>query len=170
MFSIWKQRFCTVCAKKEVPVSEVGGVVGTLLTVMSLVVGGSTHAGKQFVQSPGQVVATVVLHGQPAVEEVEEGFTEGVAAQQPRTAQSQQQQRQQLSRAGVLCCQGEGNAVLVVQVVHAAVQPWNPDGEHKHTQDFFKNLLNTLQLLNERLDLENIYALQILVRYDNIHS
>lgn len=67
---------------------EVGGIVGIWQSVVGLVVGSSSQPG----QDSGQVVSAVVLHGQPAVEEVEEQFTERVAAQQPGAAHSQQQQ------------------------------------------------------------------------------
>lgn len=75
---------------------EVGGVVYIVESMVGLVVGGSSQTGQQSVQRPGQVVATVVLHRQPAVDEVEEGFAQRVAVHHPGTAQSQQQQRQQL--------------------------------------------------------------------------
>lgn len=106
---------------------EVGGVVSTVNTVVGLVEGSSSQKGQQSVQSPGQVVATVVLHCQPAVDEVEECFTQRVAAHHPGAAQSQQQQRQQLGRAGILSCQGEGYTVLMVQLVDVAVEPRNPN-------------------------------------------
>ncbi len=110
---------------------EVGGVIASVETMVGLVVGGSSQTGQQFVQSPGQVVATVVLHRQPAVDEVEEGFAQRVTAYQPGAAQSQQQQRQQLGSAGVLSCESKGYVVLVVQLVDGAVEPGNPD-ETKH--------------------------------------
>lgn len=76
---------------------EVGGVVASVGTMVGLVVGGSSQTGQQPVQSPRQVVATVILHRQPAVDEVEKGFAQRVAAHHPGAGQSQQQQRQQLS-------------------------------------------------------------------------
>ncbi len=75
---------------------EVGGVVSAVESMVDLVVGSSAQKGQQSVQSPGQIIATVVLHCQPAVEEVEKGFAERVAAHQPGAALSQQQQGQQL--------------------------------------------------------------------------
>lgn len=76
---------------------EVGGVVAILQTMVSVVVWSSSQTGKESVRSPRQIVATVALDCQPAVEEMKEDLTEGVAAYQPGAAQSQQQQRQQLS-------------------------------------------------------------------------
>lgn len=124
--TLWRLHWCMVCAKELVPVGEVGGVVAIVETMVGLVVGSSSQEGQQSVQSPGQVVATVVLHRQPAVDEMEEGFAQRVAAHHPGAGQSQQQQRQQLGRAGVLGCQSEGDIVLVVQLVDVAVQPRSP--------------------------------------------
>lgn len=111
---------------------EVGGVVATVQTVVRLVVRGAPQAGQQPVQSPGQVVATVVLHCKPAVEEVEEGFTQGVATHHPGAAQRQRQQGEQLGGAGVLGRQGEGDLVLMVQLVDVAIEPRYPDEEQTH--------------------------------------
>lgn len=102
---------------------EVGGVVASVQPVVGLVEGGSSQAGQQSVQSPGQVVATVVLHCHPAVEEVKEHLTQRVTAQSPAAAESQEQQRQQLHRAGVLGRKCKGQTVLVMQLVDAGVQP-----------------------------------------------
>ncbi|KAK9522336.1 hypothetical protein VZT92_018809 [Zoarces viviparus] len=104
--------------------------------MVDLVVGGSSHTGQQSVQSPGQFVATVVLHRQPAVDEVEDGFAQRVAAHRPGAAQSQQQQRQQLQRAAVLSGQSEGCVVLVVQLVGVTVEPGNPDEKHIDSLDY----------------------------------
>lgn len=110
-----------VCAEEVVPVREVGGVVSIVAIMVGLVVRSSSQTGQQSVQSPGQVVAAVILHCQPAVDEVEEGLTQRVAAHHPGAAQSEQQQRQQLGRAGVLSCQSEEYVVLVVRLVDVAV-------------------------------------------------
>lgn len=110
---------------------EVGGVVPTVQAMVGLVVGGSSKEGQQSVQTPGKIIAAMVLHRQPAVEKVEEGFTHGVAAHHPSTAQSQQQLREQLRGAGILGCQGEGDLVLMVQLVDVSVQPGNPKKKHK---------------------------------------
>lgn len=120
----------TVRAEQEVPVDEVGGEVDTVDSVVDLVVGGSADPGHQSVQSPGQLVATVVLHRQPGVEEVEDGFAQRVAAHRPGAAQGQQQQGQQLHRAAVLSSQGEGRVVPVVQLVGVAVEPGDPEQRH----------------------------------------
>lgn len=119
-----------VRAEEPVPVGEIGGIVAPLQAVVDVVVRGPSHAWQQPVQSPWQVVAAVVLHCQPAVEEVEEDLAQRMAAHHPSTAQGQQQQRQQLSRAGILGCQGKGEVVLVVHVVDVAVQPGKPDNDH----------------------------------------
>lgn len=108
---------------------EVGGVVDTVQAVVGLVVRRPAQEGQQSVHGPGQVVAAVVLHRQPAVEEVEDGFAQRVAAHQAGAGQSQQQQGEQLDRAGVLGRQGEGHALMVVQLVDAAVEPRNPGGK-----------------------------------------
>lgn len=115
---------------------EVGGVVHTVVAVVHLVVGSSSQAGKQSVQSPGQVVATVVLHRQPAVDEVEDGLAQRVAAHHPGADQSQQQQRQQLSRAGVLRRQSEEDAVLVVRHVDVTEEPRNPEDTQTEAKTF----------------------------------
>lgn len=171
----WAPHLCPVCAEQPVPVSEVRGIVGTLLTVVGLVVGGPAHAGKQSVQGPGQVVAAVVLHGQPAVEEVEEGFAQGVAAQHPHAAQSQQQQRQQLHGAGVLSCQSEGNVVLVVRLVDAAVQPWNPEEQNTSSLSvfvgtfLFTQCIPLLWIPNSYITSESVNGLplQVLQKFSN---
>lgn len=126
---MWMQHSCTVCPKDVVPVGEVGGVVATVLSMVGLVMGSSSQTGQESVQSPGQVVAAVVFHRQPAVEDVEDDFAQRVTTHHPGAAQGQQQQRQQLGRAGVLGCQSEGHVVLVVQLVDAAVEPGNPEEE-----------------------------------------
>lgn len=72
-----------------VPVGEVGSIVPTVENMVGLVEGSSSQTGQQSVQSPGQVVATVVLHRQPAIKKVEEGFAQRMAAHQPGAAQSQ---------------------------------------------------------------------------------
>lgn len=117
----------TVSAKEMIPMSEVGSVVKAFDFMMGLVMGGTAEKGKQSVWSQGQVVPTVVLHCQPAVEQVEDDFAERMAAQQPGTAQRQQQQRQQLCWAGVLRCERKGVAMLMMRLVDAAVQPGNPE-------------------------------------------
>lgn len=104
---------------------EVGGVVPFVQLVVSLVEGGPTHAGKQSVKGPGQVEATVVLHGQPAVGEVEQDFAQWVAAHYMGTGLCQDQQGQKLSCAGILGSQGEGHPVLVVSLVDPVIQPLN---------------------------------------------
>lgn len=81
-------------------------------------------------QCPRQVVAAVVLHRQPGVDEVEDGLAERVAAQQPGADHGQQQQGQQLSAGGVLRCQSERLPVLMVGLVDAAVQPRSPGEKH----------------------------------------
>lgn len=108
---------------------EVRGVIDTVQAVVGLVVRRSAQEGQQSVQGPGQVVAAVVLHCQPAVEEVEDGFAQRVAAHQAGAGQSQQQQGDQLDRAGVLGRQGEGRVLLVVLLVDAAVEPRSPGGK-----------------------------------------
>lgn len=65
----------------------------------------------------------MVLHRQPGVDEVEDGFAQRVAAHQLGADQSQQQQRQQLSPASILGGQSKGDVVLMVQLVDFAVQP-----------------------------------------------
>lgn len=70
---------------------EERGVVYGLQTMVCVVVGGSSQTGQQSVQSPGQVVAAVVLHGKPGVDEVEEGLAERVTSHHPGAAQRQQQ-------------------------------------------------------------------------------
>jgi len=119
-----------VSAKEDIPVNEVGGIVDTVEDMVGLVVGGSSQTGQLSVQSPGQFVATVVLHRQPAVDEVEGDFAQRVAAHHPGAAHSQQQQREQLQRAAVLSGQGEGVVVLVVLPVGVTVEPGNPDEKH----------------------------------------
>ncbi|KAL3063484.1 hypothetical protein OYC64_003115 [Pagothenia borchgrevinki] len=101
--------------------------------MVGLVGGGSSQAGQQAVQSPRQVVSAVVLHCQPAVEQVEDGLAERVAADQPGAAQGQQQQGQELQRRAVLSSQGEGEVVPVVVPVDPAVQPGHPDEKHTNT-------------------------------------
>lgn len=108
---------------------EVGGIVTVMETMMGLVVGSSSQEGQQFVQSPGQVVAAVVLHRQPGVDSVEDGFAQRVAAHQPGADQSQQQQRQQLGPTGILGGQSKRDVVLMVQLVDFAVQPWITGGK-----------------------------------------
>lgn len=123
-----------VGAEEPVPVGEVGGIVAPEEDVVVLVVRRSAHEGQQPVQSPGQVVAAVVLHRQPGVEEVEDGLAQGVAAHQPGAGLGQQQQGQQLGAAGVLGRQGEGLTVLVVGLVDVTVEPGSPGGKNKHTE------------------------------------
>lgn len=101
--------------------------------MVGLVEGGSSQTGQQSVQSPGQIVATVVFHCHPAVEEVKEDLAQRVAAHHPGAAQGQQQQRQQLSRAGILGCQSKGHTVSVVVLVDVAVEPGNPDKAHTNS-------------------------------------
>lgn len=134
-FLVWVQHSCTVRPKDVVPVGEVGGVVATVTSVVGLVMGSATQTGQQSMQSPRQVVAAVVFHGQPAVEDVEDDFAQRVTAQHPGAAQGQQQQGQQLGWAGVLGCQSKGHVVLVVQLVDAAVEPGNP-GRNKQLSLF----------------------------------
>lgn len=122
-----------VCAKKLVPVGEVRGVVDASETVVGLVVGGSSHEGQQPVQSPGQVVAAMVLHRQPVVEQVEAGFAQRVAPHQPGAGQGQQQQRQQLGRAAVLRRHSKRDVVLVMQLVDIVVQPRSPGVKQKNS-------------------------------------
>lgn len=76
----------------------------------------------------------MILHRQPAVEEVEGEFAQRVGADEPGAAQGQQQQGQQLGRAGILGCQSKGMVVLMVLLVDAAVQAGNPDGEQTNKQ------------------------------------
>lgn len=122
-----------VGAEEPVPVGEVGSVVAPEEDMVVLVVRGSSHEGQHPVQSPGQVVAAVVLHRQPGVDEVEDGFAERVAAHQPGAGHGQQQQGQQLGAAGVLRRQSERPPVLMVELVDVAVQPRSPGVKaHRH--------------------------------------
>lgn len=118
-----------VCAEDVVPVGEVGGIVALVKAVVGLVERSSSHKGQQPVQAPGQIVAAVVFHRHPAVEEMKDDFAQRVAADDTGAAQSQQQQRQQLGRGGVLSCQGERRVVPVVLLVDVAVEPRNPEEE-----------------------------------------
>ncbi|KAG7222103.1 hypothetical protein INR49_016673 [Caranx melampygus] len=70
--------------------------------------------------TPGQIVAAVVFHRHPAVEEMKEDFAQRMAADYTGAAQSQQQQRQQFGRGGILGCQGKWHVVLVVLLVDVA--------------------------------------------------
>ena len=83
----------------------------------------TAHAGQQLVEGPGKIVVTVVLHGQPGVEEVEQGLAEWVAAHQVSTDQGQDEQGDELSWAGILGSQGKGSLVLVVNIVDPSIQP-----------------------------------------------
>lgn len=64
---------------------EIGRKVNIVPPMMNVVVRGSAEKRQQSVQSPGQVVATVVVHRQPGVENVEEDLTEGVTVHQAGT-------------------------------------------------------------------------------------
>lgn len=121
-----------VSATEAVPVCEVRGVVPLLQAVVQLVVGcPAAQPGQQPVEAPGQVVAAVVLHSQPAVEQVEGSLAERVAAQQPATGHGQEQQGEQLGAAEVLGRQGNGDPmVLVVGQVHMVVEPPKPGEGH----------------------------------------
>lgn len=115
--------------KQLVPVRKVGGVVDSVQTVVGLVVRRPPEEGQRPAQGPGQVVAAVVLHRQPAVEQVEDQLAERVAAQQAGAGPRQQQQRQKLRPAGVLGRQGKGHLLLVVLPVHVDVEPWKSGEE-----------------------------------------
>ena len=116
--------------------------------------GPRAQPGQQPLEAPGQPVAAVVLHGQPAVEQVEGGLAEGVQPQEPGGAQRQQQLRQHLGGAGVLGGQRDGDGVVSVVVqVDVEEQPSEPGEPHptpsvqeepRHHPQYSRNLNTTL--------------------------
>lgn len=133
-----------------VPVREVWGVVDAVQPVVGLVVRRPSQEGQYPAQGPGQVIAAVVLHRQPAVEQVEDHFAEWVAAQQAGARQREQQQRQKLRPAGILGRQGEGRLLLMVLPVHVDVEPWNSETKTGREGWSVKLQSNLLQM-NPRL-------------------
>lgn len=111
--------------KKPVPVCEVRSVVGFELQVVHVMVRSSTvePKGYQSMRGPGQVIATVVLHRKPDIQNIEEHLCQGVAAQQQRVDPSEEAQRQGLIGPRVLRGQCEGGCVLVMHLVECPVQP-----------------------------------------------
>lgn len=113
------------CPKNPVPVCEVRSIVGLELQMVQVVVRSSTvePKGHQSMCGPGQVIARVVLHRKPDIQNIEEHLCQGVAAQQQRVDPSEESQRQGFPGPRVLSGQGEGGCVLVVHLVERPVEP-----------------------------------------------
>uniref|UniRef100_A0ACB8F8I0 Uncharacterized protein n=1 Tax=Sphaerodactylus townsendi TaxID=933632 RepID=A0ACB8F8I0_9SAUR len=79
--------------------------------------------GHQSVGRPGQVVARMVLHREPAIDHEESHLRHGVEPQQHGDASREESQPQQLPHGGILGAQREGGDVLVVGLVESLVQP-----------------------------------------------
>ena len=103
---------------QTVPVGEVGGVVALAVEVVQVVVAGAAVQPQrhQAVGGPGQVVAAVVLHRQPDVEQEEEQLAERVAAQQGRGGGGEDAQAERLPGPRVLGREGDGGGVGVVHL------------------------------------------------------
>lgn len=74
-------------------------------------------------ESPGEVIATVVLHRQPDVEEVEEDFADRVAAHHHGAPHGQHLLRGQLHHAGVQSRESERVHVQVVRLMEDLKEP-----------------------------------------------
>ena len=97
---------------------EVGGVVALGFEVVEVVVASAAVQPQrhQAVRGPGQVVAAVVLHRQPHVDQEEHQLGERVAAQQGRSGSGEDAETKSLPSSGELCGEGRGGAEGVVHL------------------------------------------------------
>ncbi len=110
-----------MCAQRtgqQVPVGEVGGVVVLGLEVVQIMMTCPTVQPEwhQPVGGPRQVIATVVLHRQPDVEQEEGQLGEWVAAQQEGVGSGEEAQAESLPSSRVLSGEGGGRGKGVVHL------------------------------------------------------
>lgn len=109
--------------KYEVPVCEVRCIVPSNVLMMGLVERSSSEAGQYPVESPGEIVPTVVLHRQPDVEQMEEDLADRVAAHHHDAKHGQHLLRDELDDAGVLSRQCERVYVHVMRLMEDLEEP-----------------------------------------------
>lgn len=82
-----------------------------------------SEAGHNPVESPGEVITTVVLHRQPDVEQIKEDFAERVAAHHYSAPHSQDLLGDQLHHAGIQSCQRKRVRVQVMRLMEDPEEP-----------------------------------------------
>lgn len=113
-------------APQPVPVREVRGKVGAWSLMVSVVFGGTAPQAKghQIMHGPREDIAAVLLHRNIDIKDHEAPRGQAVALEQDGVYCGPKSHAEELPARKVLGDEAEGLAVLVVDGVECAVQPW----------------------------------------------